>query len=794
MMTGLLHERELSRTSFLKGGGALVVGLSMLGGAVAGKASAGNYPPPDETQIDTWLAINADNTVTMYPPKMEVGQGTWTGFRQIVAEELDVPVTSISIPRWDTGSAHPFTNNPVSTTVGSNGTANGGPPLRQAAAEARQVLLGLASAQLGVPVSGLSVTDGVVSGGGKSVKYGDLLGGKLFKATITGKAPLKDPSQYKVVGTRVPRFEIPDIVTGAFTYIQNVRIPGMLHGRPVRPRGQANIFATAPDGSLASFKLLSVDESSVQNIPGVQVVRKGNFVGVVAPTEYDAIQAAAQLKVKWAELDTLPGSANLYSATRAAPSRDAQILNYGNVDTAFQSAAKTVSATYEWPFQNHGPIGPVCAIADVRSDGATLFAQGQDGWGSRDGVAQVTGLPLNSIRVIYYSGASTFNRSPNFPCMVDAAIMSQLVGKPVRVQWMRWDMHGWEQYGPGYVADARGALDSKGKILAYDYVSWLPPDNRSYVGALQIGIPQGPDPTTGSSVRGAPDLTAPTTNNPPSGGARFETFSTGDQYFPNIPNRRVTGKTVPNIFYTCPLRAPDVIQPAWGSEQMIDELAHAANMDAYQFRLAHTTHPGWLAALNAVAQASNWKPRVSASQLSSDTIVTGRGIAIAGENHAFSDAYSGAVAEIEVNKKTGKIVVKHLYGAQDSGVIVNPASVENQMSGMLVRGASRTLLEQVQFSKQRVTGLDWVTYPILRFQDHPNVTTIVISRPNEVVPASLSPQGVAGPRYRGAGESLEAVVPPAIANAFFDATGVRMRQGPLTPAKVRAALKAAGVA
>ena len=806
-MTGLLHEKEFSRKTFVKGGGALIVGLSMLGGGLAGKASAANAPnvSPDATQVDTWLAINGDGSVSMFPPKMDFGQGTWTGFRQIVAEELNVPVGSVSIPIWDTASAHPFTNNPASTTVGSNGTANGGPPLRQAAAQAQQALLGLASAQLGVPVASLSVSAGVVSGGGKTVSYGQLVGGKMLSTTIAGMtatatqaanvavAPLKPVSQYTVVGTRVPRFDIPDMVTGTTTYIQNIRLPGMLHGRPVRPRGQANLFATSANGGPASATVLSVDESSVAHIPNVQVVRQGNFVGVVAPKEFDAIQAAAELKVEWSNTDTLPASGNQYGYIRAQPNRPAQILNYGNVDTAFTSAAKTVAATYEWPFQNHGPIGPCCAIADVRPDGATLFAQGQDGWGSQAPVQAVTGLPLSSIRVIYYIGASTFNRSPNYPVMADAALMSQLVGKPVRVQWMRWDMHGWELYGPNYLADIRGALDGNGKIVAYDVVSWLPPDARAvYPATNQTGTPVPPDTTSGSSVRGAPSRLSPTSTNPSSGGARFETFSTGDQYYPNLPNRRVTGNTVQNLFYTCPLRCPDVIQPSWASESMIDELAHAANMDAHAFRQAHCTHDAWRPVLDTAAQLANWQPRVSASQLSAQRVVTGRGIAIAGENHAMSDIYAGVVAEVQVDRKTGKITVTHLYAAMDSGFVINPASIENQMTGMLTRGTSRTLLEELTFSKQRVTGLDWVSYPILRFKDHANVTIQVIGHTDEVVDASLSPQTVAGPRYRGAGESLEAVVPPAIGNAVFDATGVRMRQVPLTPAKMRLALEAAG--
>jgi nicotinate dehydrogenase subunit B len=413
----------------------------------------------------------------------------------------------------------------------------------------------------------------------------------------------------------------------------------------------------------------------------------------------------------------------------------------------------------------------------------------------RTSVSQVTGIPVNSIRSIYYEGASTFNSIPNFPAAADAALMSQLAGKPVRVQWMRWDMNGWEQFGLVNVADIVGGLDAGGKLVAYDYTTWLPVFNQSpNPAAIQTdAIPLPADATTGSSVRGAPDrYPGITSNNSPSSGARVETFSTGDQYFPNIPNRRVLGKTIPTMFTVCPLRAPSCIQPGWASESMMDELAHAANMDAYEWRRLHATHDGWRGVLDAAATAAKWQSHVSASKMSSDRVVTGRGISIAGENHANDDVQAAVVADVSVDRKTGKITVKHLWGAQDSGVVVNPASAENQITGMLVRGASRTLVEGMAFSKKRVTGLDWVTYPILRFGDTPTVTPIVISHIDEVTDVAGSQTGIAGPRYRGVGESIEAAVPAAIGNAFFDATGVRMRQVPLTPVKVRKALAAAG--
>ena len=291
-MTGLLHEKEFSRKSFVKGGGALIVSFSLAGSLLAGTAQAANTPnvAPVSTQVDSWLAILADGSVLMFPPKMEFGQGTYTGFRQIVADEMYVPVESINIPLWDTGSAHPFPNNPTSSTVGSNGTANGGPAIRQAAAAAYQALLKLASTNLGVPVGSLSVANGVVSGGGKSVSYATLVGGQMLNTAITGLEPLKSPTQYTVVGTRVPRFDIPNIVTAEKTYIQNVRLPGMLDGRVIRPLGQANLFAPTQQGGLANFTLLSVDASSIAHIPNVQIVQKENFLGVVAPLEYDAVQ------------------------------------------------------------------------------------------------------------------------------------------------------------------------------------------------------------------------------------------------------------------------------------------------------------------------------------------------------------------------------------------------------------------------------------------------------------------------------------------------------------------------
>ncbi len=569
----------------------------------------------------------------------------------------------------------------------------------------------------------------------------------------------------------------------------------MLHGRPVRARGQANLFGVTPQGGPASFTVLGIDESSVAHIPGVQVIHRNNFVGVVAPKEYDAIQAAAILKVQWGAANTLPGSGNLYGFMKSSQTKDAVVLNFGNVDTALASAAKVLTATYEYPFQVHGPIGPPCAIVDIPPNGVTptIWIQGQDAWGFRTYVNQVTGLDPNNIRVVHFEGSSTYNPGPTYACCGDAAIMSQVVGKPVRVQFMRWDDFGYSPFAQSNVAELRAGLDANGTLVAYDYQSIMMPfSNNPIPASTQIGNPVPADSASFSSVRGAPDASGVNTNNSPAPGARIETFASGDQYTPNIANRRVTGKVPPSMFNLCPLRAPACVQPGFASESFIDEIAHAAGKDSYQYRRSMTTQPLWLGVLDTVAKAANWQPRVSNSQKQTGHIVTGRGISIAGETHLMSDVYSASVAEVTVNLKSGKIVVTQIYGVQDSGLIVNPALVENQLSGMVTRAVSRTLYEGVTFSKQRVTSLDWTTYPMLRFGDAPKVTVIAISHP-EVVPAASSPIKMAGPRYRGVGESMEAAAPAAIANAIFDATGIRLRQAPLTPAKLRFALKAAGI-
>jgi nicotinate dehydrogenase subunit B len=746
-MTDLLTEKTFSRRTFMKGSGALVVGFSLAGSSLAGKAKAAGVRgevagPPDATQIDTWLAVHEDNTATVYLGKVEIGQGNTTGMLQIAAEELDMDMSQLKTVRHDTN----ITPN-QGFTSGSASISGGGPQVRAAAAEARQALLQLASAKLGAPVSALSVSKGVVTGGGQSVKYGDLLGGKLFNVKQTGTAPQKPISSYKVVGARPARIDIPDKVTGKFTYLQNVRVPGMLHGRVVRPKGQAAWGTGA--------KVVSVDKSSIKSIPGAQVVQVGDFLGVVAPHEYGAVQAAAQLKVKWSDNSKLPGNANQFQKMRAEQTKDTVRANTGNVDSGFAKASKVLQQRYDYGYQIHGSLGPMAAIAEVKNGRATVLASTQDAYTLRGALAKTLKLDPTAVRVQYFEGSGVYGGNQQNDVAHAAALMSQALGKTVRVQLMRWDEHGWDNNGPAHTADVRAGVDDKGNIVAYDYTGWMIPYYTQETSAELAGNAI-PDPTQGFT-----------------GGGFIEMGNVGGQY--NLANRKVTTKAVPvfeGYFKTTFLRAPSAPQAVFASEQMVDELAYAAGMDPVAFRLQNISNDHWSMPLQATASMAKWQPRVAGSKRGSGNVVTGRGVAIGG----FANSAAGVIADIEVNKKTGKIVVKHLYSALDVGLAVNPALVENQMEGSLIQGVSRSLLEEVKFNKTRITSNDWSSYPILRFKDAPALSVAVVQRMDK--PPT------------GAGEPALAPVAAAIANAFFDATGARIRTAPMTPARVRAALAA----
>jgi len=794
-MTGLLHEKEFSRKNLLKGTGALVAGASVIGAGVAGKASAATRPAlagynADPALLDSWFVVGADNTIMLRQTKMETGNGITTGFLQVVAEELDHPM---ELMRYGPSlyNSQGSMNSRVDTwdavntggEGGSNAMSGTGPQIRAAAAAARIHLLNLASQNLGVPVSQLSVDKGVVSGGGKTVTYGALLGGKTFGKTLAslgvpstlnpGVSPAKAIANYKTITKRdtVLRLDIPAKVNGVYTYVHNIRVPGMLHGRVIRPHGQG---AYPYNSNVA----VSVDEKSISHIPGAQLIRVGNFLGVVAPKEYDAIQAAAQLKVVYNDNPILAGNTNLWKRYRELDAKGqipARVsLQQGDVDRAIAGAAKVVSGSFAHHYQGHMPIGPACCIADVQKDSATIWSSTQNGPNLTTDLANVLApLQPKDIRVLVYEGAGSFgNGAVMFDTAEAAAIMSKAIGKPVRVQFMRWDEQGWTHYAPASLVDVRAGIDAKGNIVGYDWTQWTQGGTSIYTSRELLGT-TAPGATPANAI--------PTSV----GGGNANTENTSPwMKVKRAGAYRLLSKPVPSsggIFHSGPVRAPGAQQATIADAQIIDMMAVAAGMDSLAFRLQNLdmdpagpeNGDRWAGVLQAAADASGWKPWVSGSKLGTGDVVRGRGIA----NSHHGGAFAATVADIEVNKKTGKIRVLHVWAAQDAGLTVNPNLVENQMLGSVVQGVSRLLYEEVRFSKSYVTSVDWVTYPILRFKDSPGYTPVIVQRLDK--------------RCLGSGAPPTCPIIGSVANAFFDATGVRLHEAPFTPARVRATLQLA---
>ncbi len=737
----------IGRRAFLKAGGALVVGFG-LGAAPswvrAQSAARGESAgPPDPELIDTWLAIHADNTATLYVGYVELGQGTTTALPQIAAEELDLALEQIATAQHDT---HVTPNQ--GGTYSSASIARGGPQVRRAAAEARRALLELAAERLGAPVERLRVKNGVVTvdGTGGSVTYGELVGGRLFTVPFTGNAPVKSPSEYKLVGGRAERKDLPAKVAGTYTYIQHVRLPGMLHGRVVRPRGQRAYGAGA--------RIVRVDPSSIAHIAGARVVRKGDFLGVVAPSEWDAIRAARELDVAWDETPTLPPFERLHETMRADETDDTVVLERGAAGEAFESAAHRVTFATRCPYQAHATFAPNCALADVKADSALVIAPTQDAYGARRTLAPLLGLPEDKVRVQYCESSGTFGHSCYDDVAQAAALMSQLAGAPVRVQFMRADEHGWDPYGPAHVGEVEVAADATGKIVAYEYHGWH--HNWSLIEPSQ-------QLAEGTAPEEWPFLVSQQVS-PQNCGAMYA-----------IDNLRLVNHRLRTAKYLrCAwLRSPLDLSLSFTSEQAIDMLAHRLGEDPYEFRRRNIADERWLGVLDAAARAARWSPRPAGGARESGPLVRGRGIGLG--THLAS--WGGAVAEIEVNRDTGHVRVAHLYGAIDAGLVVNPAIVEAQIMGQLVQTASRMLFEEVTFDEHGVTSLDWSHYRVIRFEECPEITPVIVQRTNQP--------------YSGAGEEVMAAAAAAIANAFFDATGVRMTEYPFTPERVRAALAAA---
>ncbi|PYS13090.1 MAG: hypothetical protein DMG15_12145 [Acidobacteria bacterium] len=760
-----------SRRNFLKSSGLLVVSFSAAplvstaaAEAAAAQAAGGPYPDPDFHQLDSWIVIHEDNTAAFYVGKTDLGQGTGTAFRQMMSDELDIPfdkttcimgTTNLTVDQGGSG--------------GSDAIQVDGWPMRRVAAEARRILLDMASKRFGVPVDDLTVNDGVITVKAdptKKITYGELIGGKKFNVALTaannnidnttGVAKVKPVQQLNMVGKSPQRDDIPRKVDGSGTWAVDVKLPGMVHARNVKP-------------PVAGAKLISIDESSVRDIPGlVKVVSKGNYVAVVCEREEHAIQAARQLKVNWEKPATaaFPTSDDLFKFMRnATPTSKRQPNVVGNPDAALASAARVVEAEYEMPFQGHTAISPAHALADPSNGQMTIYSNDMKSYGLRNGVSQFLQIPRDRVRVIWMDGPQAYGRTAADDAGFEAAFLAKDIGRPVRVQWMRNEETAWDIKGPAFTFKVRGALDTQGNLVALDFNARAA-DYNQLMGRRRA-------------------MPAPGNSDIPS-----------DMYA--IPNRRMVAEVVslPTIWET-PLRTgnlrdPNGPQVTFAAESFIDEMAAAAEADPLQFRMkllnASTTDDNGfrrarsIAVLKTAAETFGWDTRPSPKRPGNGTILPGRGVAYTYRGQTVL----AVIAEVEVNRKTGHVWVKRLVCAHDCGLIINPEALRRSVEGGMLHSLSRALYEEVKFDGEKVTSVDWITHPTLTHLDAPAKIDVLL------VNGDPNPNRPDLPHY-GAGEASLKPTIAAVANAVYDATGVRLRRVPFRNARVLEALKVAGV-
>jgi len=731
-----------SRREILKTGSALVVSFSFsapFGEALAQGAAAAK--PVALDQVDTFLAIDDRGRVTVYSGKVDLGTGVQTAIAQMVADELDVPFARVTVVQGDTALTPD-----QGPTYGSQSIQTGGVQIRQAAATARQALLTEASKRLGTSKDELIVMDGLIgpSGGGKAVSYAELIGGKRFNLKPDPAAPTKKPADFRLVGKPMARRDISDKVMGHFTYMQDFRVPGMLHGRVVRPPA-------------LGARLESIDESSIRTIPGVvRVVRAGNFLGIVARDEWAAIKAAQQIKTTWSKSETLPDQAKLWEHVRNTKVVKEDVTSHVAETTAAMATegGKKIDATYDFAIHTHGSIGPSCAIAEFRNGKLTSWTASQATHNLRKQLAEMFSMSADDVRCIYIEGSGCYGRNGHEDATADAALLAKTVGRPVRVQWSRADEHGWDPKGPPTLVDLHAKLDDDGNVTAWQ---------------SEFLIPQG---AAGNVELVAADLADMPTTHALSPGGIINNSA--------IPYRFANVRTVCRRLETTPLRpswirTPGRMQNTYANECFMDELAAAADADPLDFRLKHLdpADARGLEVLDRLAKLAKWEKRSSPQKNTSGNVATGRGLSYV--KYELVRTYVGAVAEVEVDRNSGVIRVPRIYVVHDCGQIINPDGVKAQIEGNVFQTVSRTLKEEVKFDRSMVTTLDWASYPILTFPEMPELVMELIDRPAE--------------KPWGAGEPTAAVVPSAISNAVFDATGVRLRSVPYTPDKVKAALR-----
>jgi len=759
-MTRFEKTTSLTRRSILLGSGALVVsvgaGVTLETVLSINQAFAqGTKPPLTPDQLSSYIAVNADGRVAAYFGKMDMGHGLHVAIAQIVAEELDVPFASVRVFMADTA-----TSVNQGGASGSTGIQLGGKQMRMAAAEARRVLVEMAAAALSTPADRLAVNDGIVSAADdqtKRVSYAQLLGGQYFNVQLDwnkeygnalyapGKARPKKPSEHKIVGQPIKREDIAPKVFCLEDFVTDIKVPDMVHGRMIRPQ-------------VAGAVPVKVDDSAIRDIPGAKVVWDKGFLGVVADREWDAIQAAEKLKVEWSlQPPPFPEQASLHDTIRKASVRKRVVEQQnGDVDAAFKTAAKIIEADYEWPFQSHASMGPACSLVEIKDGMVTCWSGTQKSHFVQNGLAAVLQVPVEKVHVIFKPGPGSYGRNDADDCAMDAAVLAKAVGRPVRLQYMRDQGTGWDPKGPASTHSAKAGLNAAGEVIAYEFTS-------KAFSRVDVDTNGGKPPDTlagqtlGVALKSGDGFGVPA-----------ESYA--------VANKRLAWETIaPLLDRASPLRTSHLRDPVgpqihFASESFIDEVAAAVNADPIEFRLRYVKEPRDIAVIKAAAQKANWETRPSPRRDQIGSKVSGRGIAYAQRN----GTRVAVIAEVDIDRATGKIWARKFTVAHDCGQIINPDGLVKCIEGNIVQGVSRALWEEVTFDRNTVTSVDWITYPILDITETPGRVDVVLINYPEIAPS-------------GAGEPSIRPVAAAIANAIFDATGVRIRRVPFSPERVKAA-------
>ncbi len=736
----------LDRRRVLAGGGALIVSFSMPDAFAQDQTAPVAAPKPPGSlatspYLDSWIRIDADGGITVFTGKAEIGQGFKTAFQQIAAEELDVPFKSLKVVTADT-----LLTADEGYTSGSQSTQYSGTAIQNAAAQVRGLLVAEAARRFNLPAESLRTENGaVIAPDGQRFGYGDLVADDLLHVQAQPKSKLKDPATYKVMGQPVARVDIPAKVTGGAAYVQDMRLPGMVHARVVRPPSYG-------------AQLTECDTSAVEKLPGVfKVVRDGNFLAVVAQKEFQAIKAMKALSAaaKWKEKPSLPKQDDLLRVLTSLKSNDSTIFQRSNPSATGQT---TIEATYTRPYQSHGSIGPSCAIAQLIDGAMTVWTHTQGVYPDREGIAEMLRVPIASVRLIHVEGSGCYGHNGADDAAADAALIArELPGLPVRVQWTREQEHGWEPFGPAMVTKLKASLDGNGKIADWNFDVWTnthsmrPGGAGSMLAAQHMAEPIAvPEPKPIPLPAGGGDRNAIPIY-------KFPNAQVVHHFIPAMPVR------------VSAMRALGAYHNVFSIESFMDELAALADADPVEFRLRHLDDPRGREVIEKAAQGFGWQKGQKAPQ--------DRGYGFAFARYKNLAAYCAIATEVEVNRETGRPRLVRAVAAVDSGQVVNPDGLTNQIEGAILQSMSWTLYEAVTFDDTRITSIDWQTYPILRFNSVPeNIEVHIINRP--------------GQPFLGSGETGQGPAAASIANAIASATGKRLRDLPLTRKKIKDAIDA----